>query len=88
MQNTDLTRCNITDQSDYDHKLSSGWGTLHFAAKEGNSEMTQLLCDQLGIDKPRTTPYHPQSDGLMKHNCYRAKDTTSADGMLKGASCC
>ena len=30
------------------------------------SKVFQNLCTELGIDKTRTTPYHPQSDGLVE----------------------
>ena len=32
-----------------------------------NPTLFQTLCQQLGIEKTRTTPYHAQSDGLVEH---------------------
>lgn len=34
--------------------------------KQFESEVIAAICDQLHIDKTRTTPYHPQSDGLVE----------------------
>jgi len=33
---------------------------------EFTSKVIQEMCDMLGIDKTRTTPYHPSSDGLVE----------------------
>ena len=30
------------------------------------SKFFQALCDLLGMEKTQTTPYHPQSDGLVE----------------------
>lgn len=32
--------------------------------REFESQLFKLVCNLLGIEKTRTTPYHPQSDGL------------------------
>ena len=34
--------------------------------KQSESGLFQELCRLLGIEKTRTTPYHPQSDGLVE----------------------
>ena len=34
--------------------------------KQFESELIAEICKLLGIDKTRTTPYHPQSDGLIE----------------------
>ena len=40
-------------------------------------EVFQALYKLLGIKKTRTTPYHPQSDGLMERNNRTIKDILS-----------
>lgn len=34
--------------------------------REFESELFSVLCEKVGIDKTRTTPYRPQSDGLVE----------------------
>ena len=34
--------------------------------REFESELFSVLCEKLGVDKTRTTPYRPQSDGLVE----------------------
>ena len=36
--------------------------------RQFESELLAEVCKLLGIDKTRTTPYHPQSDGLVERN--------------------
>ena len=45
------------------------------------SKLTKAMCKQFGIDKIRTSPYHPQSDGALErwHACLK--------GMLKRSQC-
>ena len=35
--------------------------------RNSESETFQEVCRLLGINKTRTTPYHPQSDGMVEH---------------------
>ena len=34
--------------------------------REFESKVFQIMCNILGVNKTRTTPYHPQSDGLVE----------------------
>ena len=34
--------------------------------KQFDSDLMHNLCQKLGIEKSRTTPYHPQADGLIE----------------------
>ena len=45
------------------------------------SKLTKAMCEQFGIDKIQTSPYHPQSDGALErwHACLK--------GMLKRSQC-
>ena len=36
--------------------------------RQFESHVMSTLCEKLGISKTRTTPYHPQSDGLVERN--------------------
>lgn len=45
--------------------------------REFESKVFQALCSLLGIKKTRTTPYHPQSDGLVERNNRTIKDMLS-----------
>ena len=41
------------------------------------SKFFQVLCQQLGIQKTRTTPYHPHSDGFVKRFNHTLVDMLS-----------
>ena len=59
----------------YDHgvpeRLHSDQGRQFEAA------VFQELCKRLGIDKTRTTPYHPESDGMVERFMRTLKDIVS-----------
>ena len=40
--------------------------SIHDQGRNFESELIKQLCDLLQIEKTRTTPYHPQSDGLVE----------------------
>ena len=56
----------------------------HLLTDQGSvftSKLTKAMCDQFGIVKIQTSPYHPQSDGALErwHACLK--------GMLKRSQC-
>ena len=46
--------------------------------RQFESKLLQEMCKMLGIDKTRTTPYHPQSDGLVERFNYTLVTIMSA----------
>ena len=38
------------------------------------SDLFQLMCKRMGIRKTRTTPYHPESDGMVERFMRTLKD--------------
>ena len=45
--------------------------------REFESKILQTMCKMLGVNKTRTTPYHPQSDGLVERCNRTLKDMLS-----------
>ena len=53
--------------------------TIHTdQGREFESRLFQHLCEALGADKTRTTPYHPQSDGMMERQNRTIQQMLSA----------
>ena len=46
--------------------------------REFESRLFQHLCEALGADKTRTTPYHPQSDGMVERQNRTIQQMLSA----------
>ena len=42
--------------------------------RQFESDMFQLMCKRMGIRKTRTTPYHPESDGMVERFMRTLKD--------------
>ena len=53
--------------------------TIHTdQGREFESRLFRYLCDVLGVDKTRTTPYHPQSDGMVERQNRTIQQMLSA----------
>ena len=42
--------------------------------RQFEADLFQLMCEKLGIQKTRTTPYHPESDGMVERFMRTLKD--------------
>ena len=59
----------------------SRYGVMHYLhtdqGREFESKVFQAMCSMLGVNKTWTTPYHPQSDGMVERCNRTLKDVLS-----------